>query len=532
VVEAITLTPGSVALGALQTIYRQRLAVRLDPRCRAGVEAAAAVVANAAAGTEAVYGINTGFGALARRRIAQDGTALLQRNLILSHCCGVGEPTPAPVVHLMMALKIASLGRGASGVRPLVIDTLQAMLETGVRPVVPQQGSVGASGDLAPLAHMTAVMLGEGEGILGGRRMPGKDAMAAAGLTPIALGPKEGLALINGTQFSTAYALAGLFEAHRLAQSALVTGALAVDADMASTTPFRPEIQALRGHRGQIAAARTLTALLDGSAIRAAHLDGDERVQDPYCLRCQPQVMGACLDLLDQAARTLAVEANAATDNPLVLADTGEIVSGGNFHGEPVAFAADQIALAISEIGGIAERRVATLVDPALNFGLPAFLSPEPGINSGFMVAEVTAAALYAENKQRAAPGSIDSTPTSANIEDHVSMSAHSARRLIDMTHNLAKLLGIELLVAAQGIDLRRAGFGFERLPAEKRPAAITTSAPLGRVMALLREKVPMLGPDRYLAPDLAVAAALVAGGELVKAVGADLFPSLDGVKP
>ena len=331
----------------------------------------------------------------------------------------------------MMALKIVSLGRGASGVRREVIEQLQDMLARGVYPLVPQQGSVGASGDLAPLAHMTAVMIGEGQAIVDGKTVSGHEALAAAGLAPLTLGPKEGLALINGTQFSTAYAISGVLRAFRLARAALVTGALSVDAAMASTAPFRPEIQALRGHPGQIAAAATLTALLDGSDIRLSHLEGDERVQDPYCLRCQPQVAGAALDLITQAARTLIVEANAVTDNPLVLVETGEIVSGGNFHAEPVAFAADTIALALSEIGAISERRIATLVDPALNFGLPPFLTPDPGINSGFMIAEVTAAALYAENKQRAAACSIDSTPTSANQEDHVSMAAHAARRLV-----------------------------------------------------------------------------------------------------
>jgi histidine ammonia-lyase len=359
---------------------------------------------------------------------------------------------------------------------------------------------VGASGDLAPLAHMTAVMIGEGQAFVDGRIVPGLDSLVVAHLAPLTLGPKEGLALINGSQFSTAYAISGLLRAHGLACTALVTGALSVDAAMASTAPFRPEIQRLRGHAGQIAAGAALTALLDGSDIRKSHLEGDERVQDPYCLRCQPQVAGAVLDLLMQAARTLTIEANAVTDNPLVLVETGEIVSGGNFHAEPVAFAADQIALALSEIGAISERRIATLVDPALNFGLPPFLTPEPGINSGFMIAEVTAAALYAENKQRAAACSIDSTPTSANQEDHVSMAAHAARRLSDMADNLATILGIELLVAAQGIGLR---------------APHSTSPALAAVVAVLRERVPALGADRYMAHDLAKAAALVEAGIL-----------------
>ncbi|WP_315755200.1 MULTISPECIES: histidine ammonia-lyase [unclassified Bradyrhizobium] len=513
--STIIAAPGRIGLYDLAKIYAGA-AVALDASYWPDVEAAAAIVAKAAQGAEPVYGINTGFGKLASKRIPPDQTAQLQRNLILSHCCGVGPATPQPIVRLMMALKIISLGRGASGVRREIIEQLQAMLAHGVSPFVPQQGSVGASGDLAPLAHMTAVMIGEGQAFHDGRLVPGREALAHAGLTPVTLGPKEGLALINGTQFSTAYALAGLLRAHDLLNAALVAGALSVDAAMASTAPFRPEIQALRGHPGQIEAGRVLMELLDGSAIRLSHLEGDERVQDPYCLRCQPQVAGAALDLLTQAARTLVIEANAVTDNPLVLVETGEIISGGNFHAEPAAFAADQIALALSELGAISERRIATLVDPALNFGLPPFLTPEPGLNSGFMIAEVTAAALFAENKQRALPCSIDSTPTSANQEDHVSMAAHAARRLHDMADNLAAIIGIELLVAAQGIELR---------------APHGTSAALSGVIAALRAHVPALVHDRYMADDLAKAAALVGGGVLATvathALGRDPFPKL-----
>ncbi|MFQ3458058.1 histidine ammonia-lyase [Bradyrhizobium sp. UFLA01-814] len=511
----VVVTPGTVGLDVLARVLAGASIV-LDPSCWPRVEAAAEIVAKAARIDIPVYGINTGFGKLASTRIAPDQTALLQRNLILSHCCGVGPNTPEPIVRLMMALKVISLGRGASGVRREVIEQLQGMLAHGVTPLVPQQGSVGASGDLAPLAHMTAVMIGEGQAILDGKAVTGREALAAADLAPLTLGPKEGLALINGTQFSTAYAISGLLRAHRLACAALVTGALSVDAAMASTVPFRPEIQSLRGHDGQIAAAAALTALLDGSDIRQSHLEGDERVQDPYCLRCQPQVAGAVLDLLAQAARGLTIEANAVTDNPLVLVETGEIVSGGNFHAEPVAFAADQIALALAEIGATSERRIATLVDPALNFGLPPFLTPEPGINSGFMIAEVTAAALYAENKQRALPCSIDSTPTSANQEDHVSMAAHAARRLSDMADNLAVILGIELLVAAQGITLR---------------APHATSAPLAAVIAVLRQHVPALAADRYMADDLARAASLIEADALpaaaIAVLPSDPFPKL-----
>ena len=513
--STIIAAPGRVSLDDLARVYAGAT-LELDPSYWPDVEAAAAIVAKAAQGAEPVYGINTGFGKLASKRIPPDQTAQLQRNLILSHCCGVGPVTPEAVVRLMMALKIISLGRGASGVRREIIEQLQAMLARGVCPFVPQQGSVGASGDLAPLAHMTAVMIGEGQAFVDGRLVPGREALAHAGLAPVTLGPKEGLALINGTQFSTAYALAGLLRAHDLLKAALVTGALSVDAAMASTAPFRPEIQALRGHPGQIAAGRVLTELLDGSAIRLSHLEGDERVQDPYCLRCQPQVAGAALDLLTQTARTLVTEANAVTDNPLVLVVTGEIISGGNFHAEPGAFAADQIALALSELGAISERRIATLVDPALNFGLPPFLTPQPGLNSGFMIAEVTAAALFAENKQRALPCSIDSTPTSANQEDHVSMAAHAARRLHDMADNLAHIIGIELLVAAQGIELR---------------VQHGTSAALSAVIGALRVHVPALENDRYMADDLAKAAAIVAGGVLADAardaLGRDPFPKL-----
>ncbi|WGD54713.1 histidine ammonia-lyase [Bradyrhizobium sp. CB1650] len=511
----IVVAPETVGLDDFARVLAGA-SVILDPSFWPRVEAAAAIVAKAAQAATPIYGINTGFGKLASKRIPPDQTALLQRNLIVSHCCGVGPATQEPIVRLMMALKIISLGRGASGVRREVIEQLQAMLARRVYPLVPQQGSVGASGDLAPLAHMTAVMIGEGQAIVDGKTVPGGEALAAAGLAPLTLGPKEGLALINGTQFSTAYAIAGALRAYRLARAALVTGALSVDAAMASTAPFRPEIQQLRGHAGQIAAAAALTALLDGSDIRLSHLEGDERVQDPYCLRCQPQVAGAALDLITQAARTLIVEANAVTDNPLVLVETGEIVSGGNFHAEPVAFAADAIALALSEIGAISERRIATLVDPALNFGLPPFLTSDPGLNSGFMIAEVTAAALYAENKQRALPCSIDSTPTSANQEDHVSMAAHAARRLSDMADNLASILGIELLVAAQGITLR---------------APHATSKPLVSVIATLREQVPALGADRYMAGDLASAAALIEADALPAAalsmLANDPFPRL-----
>ncbi|MFA5121616.1 MAG: histidine ammonia-lyase [Zavarzinia sp.] len=507
----MTLKPGAVSLDELRRIYRGESTAVLDRAMRPAIEAAARVVAAAADGP-AVYGVNTGFGKLASTRIAPEQTATLQRNLILSHSSGVGTPLPEGIVRLVMALKLTSLGRGASGVRFVLIELLEAMLTRGVLPVIPGQGSVGASGDLAPLAHMTAVMIGEGEAFFEGRRLPGAEALAAAGLAPVVLGPKEGLAMINGTQVSTAMALAGLFDAWVLATTALVTGALSVDAAMASMAPFRPEIHALRGHRGQIDAGATLYALVSTSGICVSHQTGDSRVQDPYCMRCQPQVTGACIDLLRQVAVTLQVEANAVTDNPLVLTADGSIVSGGNFHAEPVAFAADQTALAIAEVGAIAQRRVATLVDPALNFGLPAFLSPRPGVNSGFMIAEVTTAALMSENKQRAAPCSVDSTPTSANQEDHVSMAAHGARRLMEMNANLSVILGIEALTGAQGIELR---------------APLQTSTPLAAVVAAIRAVVPSLGDDRFMAPDLEAAAALVRSGGLLDAAAGVTFPTL-----
>lgn len=518
--SALVLHPGAVPLSALAMIYSQGARPVLDPACRPAVEAAAARVAAAAAGTAPVYGVNTGFGKLAQTRIPPAQTAQLQRNLIRSHSCGVGAALPPSVVRLVLALKLLSLGRGASGVRWPLLQLLQDMLARDVLPVIPGQGSVGASGDLAPLAHLGAVMIGDGEADHAGRRLAGGAALAAAGLAPVTLGPKEGLALINGTQVSTALALAALFETERLFCSALVTGGLSTDAAMGSSAPFRPEIHVLRGHRGQIDAAATLRRLIDGSAIRDSHLRDDDRVQDPYCLRCQPQVMGACLDLMRQVALTLRIEANAVTDNPLVIAPGdsaapapgADILSGGNFHAEPVAFAADQLALAIAEIGAIAQRRVAMLVDPALNFGLPPFLAPQPGVNSGFMIAEVTAAALMSENKQRSHPASVDSTPTSANQEDHVSMATHAARRLHDMAENLTGIIGIELLVGAQGVELR---------------APLTTSGRLQRVIGCLRDGVPALGDDRLLAPDIARAADLVRGGAVVAAAGAGIFPDL-----
>ncbi|WP_428377217.1 histidine ammonia-lyase [Lichenicoccus sp.] len=499
----VELSPGATALDGWRAIYRGA-EVALDPRCHPLIEAGAATVRTLLSRGKPVYGINTGFGRLASIRIGDDDLAVLQRNIVLSHAAGVGDPMPVPICRLMLALKLASLAQGASGVQMRTIALLEAMLAHGLVPVIPAQGSVGASGDLAPLAHMAAAMIGVGTIMREGRPEPAAAALSACGLAPLALEPKEGLALLNGTQFSSANALAGLFEAERLLGTALVTGALATDAARGSDAPFDPRIHALRGHRGQIDVAATLVELMQGSTIRASHLQGDERVQDPYSLRCQPQVMGAVLDLLRQAATTLAIEANGVTDNPLIMTDTQEALSGGNFHAEPVAFAADMIALALCEIGSIAERRIAMLVDPNLS-GLPAFLTPRPGLNSGFMIPQVTAAALVSENKQRATPASVDSIPTSANQEDHVSMAAHGARRLLPMAENLAAILGIELLAAAQGCDFH---------------APLRSSAMLERVKGLLRETVPPLEDDRYLAPDLARASVLVRAGAVLAAAG------------
>jgi len=511
-VTEITIVPGDVALADWRQVYRGATP-RLDRRCIPGIVASADAVVRILERDEPVYGINTGFGKLASVRIDAADLETLQRNIVLSHAAGVGRPMPVPIVRLMMALKLGSLAQGASGVRAATVRLLEALLAKGLTPVIPCQGSVGASGDLAPLAHMSATMIGVGAFFAGDRRVPAAHALAEAGLAPVVLGAKEGLALLNGTQFSTAYAMAALFETENLYRAALVTGALSTDAARGSDAPFDPRIHLLRRHQGQIDSADTLRRLMEGSAIRASHLVGDERVQDPYCLRCQPQVMGAALDILRQAAVTLATEANGVTDNPLIFAETGDALSGGNFHAEPVAFAADIIALAICEIGSLAERRIAMLVDPVLS-GLPAFLTPHPGLSSGFMIPQVTAAALVSENKQRAHPASVDSIPTSANQEDHVSMAAHGARRLLEMVENACGVVGIELLAAVQGCDFHR---------------PLATSKPLEAVRDLVRRAVPHLDDDRHFHPDLEKAIALVSSGAVVDAVGAGLLPAIEG---
>ena len=508
----LVLKPGNATLAEWRAIYRGAVP-ELDPSCRPRIRASAETVARIVAKGEPVYGINTGFGKLASVRIPAADLETLQRNIVLSHAAGVGEAMPVAVTRLMMALKLASLAQGASGVREETIDLLQAMLARDVIPVVPAQGSVGASGDLAPLSHMTATMIGVGDCHTPHGIVPAKVAFVTHGLEQITLGAKEGLALLNGTQFSTAYALAGLFEAENLYQSALVTGALSTDAAKGSDAPFDPRIHLLRKHRGQIETADTLRNLMVGSAIRESHRVGDERVQDPYCLRCQPQVMGAALDVLRKAADTLATEANGVTDNPLIFAEDGTALSGGNFHAEPVAFAADMIALAVCEIGSLSERRIAMLVDPALS-GMPAFLTPKPGLNSGFMIPQVTAAALVSENKQRAYPASVDSIPTSANQEDHVSMAAHGARRLLQMIENANGVLGIELLAAAQGCDFH---------------APLASSGSLEAVRKLVRAQVPYLDDDRHFHPDMEKAIAMVRGGAIVGAVAGVDLPQISG---
>jgi histidine ammonia-lyase len=493
------LRPGALSLDEIHAVHAGAQPLMMDPQALPAVLASAAVVRRAAEGDAAVYGVNTGFGKLASTRISEADLATLQLNLIRSHSVGVGAPLQPAVLRLMLALKAASLARGHSGVRPVVIDTLLAVHNAGLVPYVPSQGSVGASGDLAPLAHMTLALIGEGEMLVDGQRRPAGPLLRDAGIAPLVLQAKEGLALINGTQTSTALALHALLAFEPVLEAALVVGALTVDAARGSDGPFDPRIHALRGQPGQIDVAQYYRALLAGSPIRSSHLEGDDRVQDPYCLRCQPQVVGACLDQLRHAALVLVREANAVTDNPLVFAEDGMMISGGNFHAEPVALAADSMACAIAEVGAIAERRIAMLIDSSVS-RLPPFLTADAGLNSGFMIAHVTAASLASENKSLAHPASVDSLPTSANQEDHVSMATFAARRLQPMIVNTAHILGIELLAAAQGIDFLR---------------PLTSSPALEAVHALLRLACPSMARDRYLAPDIDRATAFVTDGSL-----------------
>jgi histidine ammonia-lyase len=493
---AFALHAGALSLPDLRRLYEQPAHLALCADDRGRIAAASDLVDRIVARGAAAYGINTGFGLLAQTRIPDEQLELLQRNLLMSHAAGVGDPLPDSVVRLILALKINSLARGLSGISEKLIDGLCALLEHEVYPLIPAQGSVGASGDLAPLAHLGAALLGIGKVRIQGRIVPAADGLTRAGLQPCKLRAKEGLALINGTQVSTALALAGLFGAEDLFAAAVVAGAMSVDALKGSDAPFDARIHQARGQPGQVAVAREYLQLIAGSAIRASHVHC-VRVQDPYSFRCQPQVMGACLDLIRNVAATLALEANAVTDNPLLFVAEGDVVSGGNFHAEPVAFAADTLALAIAEIGSLSERRIAVLVDPKMS-GLPPFLVENSGVNSGFMIAQVTAAALVSENKTVAVPCSVDSIPTSANQEDHVSMATHAARRLGRMLDNAAGVVGIELLAAAQGIDFHR--------PARSSPA-------LECAHAGIRSEVPFYAADRYFAPDIEAAAYWVKSG-------------------
>ena len=500
----IILRPGSVTLAQLRAVW-EGAAVALHAEAWAAIDASAQSIGRILASGRTVYGVNTGFGLLAQTRIPDDRLAELQRNLILSHSCGLGEPLDARIVRLAMILKAIGLGRGHSGVRRIVVERILELVEAGALPVIPSQGSVGASGDLAPLAHMSAALIGEGEIALGGETLPAAEALVRLGLEPLVLGPKEGLALINGTQVSTAITLDVLFTAERIFATALLSGAMATDALKGTDAAFDPRIHDARGQPGQIAVASVLRGLLAESPIRHSHDDCD-RVQDPYSFRCQPQVMGAVLDLLRNAARTLEIEANAVSDNPLLFGD--EALSGGNFHAEPVAFAADILAMALCEIGSLSERRLAVLVDPKMS-GLPAFLIEDSGVNSGFMILHVTAAALVSENKSLAFPASVDTIPTSAGQEDHVSMATHGALKARRIAHNAAAAVGIELLGAAQGADFH---------------APLASSPPLEAARAAIRAAVPHHDNDRYLAPDLAWAKQAVLDGTLSGTVQDRLF--------
>ncbi len=507
----LILTPGKLTLAELRRIWREAVKIELDPECYAAIDAAAETVARVIAEGRTVYGVNTGFGLLAQKRISPEELELLQRSIVLSHAAGVGSPMSEAQTRLLMTLKINSLALGRSGVRRTVIDALVLLLKAEVYPCIPQKGSCGASGDLAPLAHMSLVLLGEGEAVHRGRRISGAEGLKIAGLEPIALAPKEGLALLNGTQASTALALEGLFRAEDLFAAAVTAGATSIEAAQGSRVPFDARLHEARGQTGQIDAAAAYRHLLDKqSEIGQSHTHC-EKVQDPYSLRCQPQVMGACLTQIRQAAQVLAVEANAVSDNPVVFAEDNEILSGGNFHAEPVAMAADNLALAIAEIGALSERRIALLIDANLS-KLPPFLVENGGLNSGFMIAQVTAAALASENKTLAHPASVDSMPTSANQEDHVSMSAFAARRLGEMASNTAGIVAVELLAAAQGLDFR---------------APLKTSPRLEEAKALLRSKVPFYDRDRWFSPDIEAAQDLIDSSAYAGFLSPGTLPSL-----
>ncbi|MDH1867857.1 histidine ammonia-lyase [Pseudomonas chengduensis] len=509
--NTLNLKPGQLTLADLRAAYQAPVQLTLDASAHKAIDASVACVNQIIAEGRTAYGINTGFGLLASTRIANDDLEKLQRSLVLSHAAGIGEPLSDAMVRLIMLLKINSLARGFSGIRRQVIDALIALVNAEVYPHIPLKGSVGASGDLAPLAHMSLVLLGESQARHKGQWLPATEALAIAGLEPMTLAAKEGLALLNGTQVSTAYALRGLFEAEDLYAAASVCGALSVEALLGSRSPFDARIHAARGQRGQIDAAAAFRHLLgDSSEIGRSHAACD-KVQDPYSLRCQPQVMGACLTQLRQAAEVLGVEANAVSDNPLVFAAEGEVISGGNFHAEPVAMAADNIALAIAEIGALSERRISLMMDKHMS-QLPPFLVANGGVNSGFMIAQVTAAALASENKALSHPHSVDSLPTSANQEDHVSMAPAAGKRLWDMAANTRGVLAVEWLGACQGLDFRE---GLKSTPA------------LEQARQTLRAKVPYYVEDRFFAPDIAAADALLAERVLTPLLPAGMLPSV-----
>ncbi|NOI23081.1 histidine ammonia-lyase [Vibrio mediterranei] len=486
----LVLEPGQLTLAQLRQLSRSPVSLSLHPSAVEDIDASTRIVEQVIAEDRTVYGINTGFGLLANTRIEPEDLEILQKSIVLSHAAGIGELMSDETVRLMMVLKINSLARGYSGIRLKVIQALIELVNSQVYPCVPQKGSVGASGDLAPLAHMSTILLGEGEARHNGKIISGLEALQIAGLEPITLAPKDGLALLNGTQASTAFALEGLFLAEDLFASATLCGAMSVEAALGSRRPFDPRIHRVRGHRAQMDAALAYRHLLEGSSEVGDSHQACEKVQDPYSLRCQPQVMGACLQQIRNAAESLQVEANSVSDNPLVFADDGDIISGGNFHAEPVAMAADGLALAIAEIGSLSERRMALLIDSALS-KLPPFLVDNGGVNSGFMIAQVTSAALASENKTLAHPASVDSLPTSANQEDHVSMATFAARRLKDMSENTRGILAVEYLAAAQGLDFR---------------APLKSSPRVEQGKQILREAVPFYDKDRYFAPDIAKA--------------------------
>ncbi len=507
--SSFQLTPGTLVLSQIRNIYHHFSDVKLSlaPEAIPGIEAANRTVNKLVADHKTVYGINTGFGLLASTKIAVQDLKLLQKSLVLSHAAGIGKLLDDQVVALVILLKINSLSRGFSGIRIEVIELLIAMFNLGIYPCIPEKGSVGASGDLAPLAHFACSLIGESEVRFKGEILPSAKVLAEQGLNPVKLGPKEGLALLNGTNVSTALAIRGLFLAENNFATAIVAGTLSTDAAMGSSAPYDPRIHEIRGHRGQIEVARLYRQLLKGSEIRQSHANCD-RVQDPYSLRCQPQVMGACLDQMRHCASVFVTEANAVSDNPLIFSETGEVLSGGNFHAEPIALSADALATGICETGAISERRIALLLDKSLS-NLPSFLVENSGVNSGFMIAQVTAAALASENKTLAHPASIDSIPTSANQEDHVSMATFAARRLSDIAENVTGILAVECLAAAQGIELRK---------------PMKTSRSLQAVINLIRGEIAFYDKDRFFARDLQLMQNLINQGELCQFLPDEIF--------